>query len=133
MLHHGELSCYNREKRHPIIDKMSCYNKEIATHVSGIFMFLQRELLTRIQTRGRIIGSTYTSYPRSLPWKTKRPRVNRRAPVKYVECNPLDGHITRRSLPTVTRPYGRPLDHIEDRESEEHAAARYSLLSLHEH
>ena len=48
----------------------------------------------RIQTWGRVIGLAYTSYPRSLPQKIKRPRVNRRALVEYIECNPLDNHIT---------------------------------------
>ena len=46
----------------------------------------------RIQTWGRVIGLTYTSYPRSLPWKIRSPRGNKRPPVKDVECNPLDDH-----------------------------------------
>ena len=87
----------------------------------------------RIQTWGRFIGLTYTPYPRSLPWKIKGQRDNRRAPVEYVECNPLDAHTTRRSLPVVTRPQGRSLDHIENQKPEEHTTARYLLLSLHEH
>ena len=41
--------------------------------------------LMRIRTRGRVIGSTYTSYPRSLPWKMEIPRVKLLGKSLYTE------------------------------------------------
>ena len=65
----------------------------------------------RIQTWGRVIGLTYTSYPRSLPKKARRSRDSVGPPVKGVERNPLDV-MSLGSLPTychstnkrITRP-----------------------------
>ena len=84
----------------------------------------------RIQTYGRVIGLTYTSYPRSLPWKIRSPRGNKGRPTEDVECNSLDNHITQATPTYLHSPLKESFDHTEDQESLNAITVRDSLCSL---